>query len=471
VAAADEEVTVTRFSLELSQNKYLSTSDHHMHAVLTVRAEGVAARPRRPAAEVLVVDCSSSMDWPPTKITSARRAAAAAIDALPDGTWFAVVEGTHKAKIRFPDTPMLVQADADTRARAQAVAARLIASGGTAMSTWLAGARQLLDQHPDTVRHALLLTDGRNESETTGDLQRELDACEGRFVCDTRGIGDDWEPAELRRIAGALRGTADAVLEETALPAEFRRIIQAVTEKTVPGLGLRIYTPAFARVEFLRQVAPTEIDLTGEAEGGVLEVATGAWGEEAREYHLCLAIDLHGRPRYEDVQLGRVELVPPDGSVEVPAAPVPICGHITEDERLSTHIDEMVERYTVQADLGRHLRAGWARFGEDDAAGAAAEWAKAVELARRLGNDEVLRRLGRLVDIDPDTGEVAVKDSIRPRDGFSAVLSFASDMASNPSAMPAPAGPPRKCPNCTKLSPPDAVVCMACGRRLGEVAP
>jgi hypothetical protein len=468
-------VTVTEFSLELSQNKYLSTSDGHMHAVVTVRASDVAGGVGRPSAEVLVVDCSSSMDWPPTKIANARRAAAAAVDALPDGAWFALVEGTGQARVAYPDTRRLVQADDRTRQRAKAAAAHMIAIGATAMSTWLALARDLLDTRPDAVRHALLLTDGRNESEPAARLHRVLDECEGRFTCDARGIGDDWEPEELRRIAGVLRGTADAVLEDTDLPDEFRRLIRSATDRAVPDVKLRLVLPPFSRIEFLRQVAPTEIDLTDRAVAvrpGTVEISTGAWGEESREFFLGLAVDMRGRPRFEDLQLGRVELVPPDDSVRVPALPTAILGHVTEDVRLSTRIDDSVQRYSVQGDLGQRLKAGWVRFGEDDRDGAAAEWGEAVRLATKLGNEEILRRLARLVDVDPRTGVATVKPGIRPRDGFSVVLSLASSATSDRPVVPAEAmvGKPRVCRRCNGQSPADAVACMRCGNDF-EAAP
>lgn len=466
---------MTEFSLELSQNKYLSTSDGHMHGVLTVRAADVTGVAARPSAEVLVVDCSSSMDWPQTKIANARRAAAVAVDALPDGTYFALVEGTGKATMAYPGTPQLVPANDQTRRRAKAAAARMVAIGATAMSTWLTLARDLLAQHPDAVRHTLLLTDGRNESEPASALHRALDACEGQFTCDARGIGDDWEPDELRRIAAVLRGTADAVLEDADLPAEFGRLILSAAGKAVPDVRLRLVTPAFARVEFVRQVAPTQIDLTDRIvaiKPGTVEVSTGAWGEESRDFHLSLAVDMRGRPRFEDLQLGRVEVVPPDAAVRVPAGPTPILGHVTEDVRLSTRIDDSVQRYTVRADLGQRLQAGWVRFGEDDREGATAEWGEAVRLATKLGNEEILRRLGRLVDIDADTGAVALKADIRPRDGFSAVLSLASAATSDKPVLPVEVatGTPRTCPDCGTLSPPDANFCQKCSRQFGDPA-
>ena len=48
------------------------------------------------SAEIIIVDCSGSMDHPKSKIIEARAATAAAVDVLTDGTWFAVVAGTTR---------------------------------------------------------------------------------------------------------------------------------------------------------------------------------------------------------------------------------------------------------------------------------------------------------------------------------------------------------------------------------------
>ena len=51
---------------------------------------------------VIMVDCSGSMDYPPTKMRNARDATAAAIDTLRDGVAFAVIAGTHVADGGLP---------------------------------------------------------------------------------------------------------------------------------------------------------------------------------------------------------------------------------------------------------------------------------------------------------------------------------------------------------------------------------
>ncbi|MGW7633451.1 hypothetical protein ACWGKO_31700, partial [Streptomyces griseoincarnatus] len=89
---------VPRFSVDVYQNEYLPEGGRLVNAVVTVTATGggtigsAVAAPHLyspgegpSAAVVLMVDCSGSMDHPPTKMRNARDATAAAIDTLRDG--------------------------------------------------------------------------------------------------------------------------------------------------------------------------------------------------------------------------------------------------------------------------------------------------------------------------------------------------------------------------------------------------
>ena len=53
------------FSLAVSQNRYLSTDDREMHAIVRITAGGLGAVSVE-AAEVILVDCSGSMSVPST---------------------------------------------------------------------------------------------------------------------------------------------------------------------------------------------------------------------------------------------------------------------------------------------------------------------------------------------------------------------------------------------------------------------
>ncbi|MGW3679780.1 hypothetical protein ACWDOM_09225, partial [Streptomyces prasinus] len=106
---------VPQFSVDVYQNEYLPEGGREVNAIVTVTATGggtigsAVAAPHfytpgegPSAAVVLMVDCSGSMDYPPTKMRNARDATAAAIDTLRDGVHFAVVGGTHLAKEVYP---------------------------------------------------------------------------------------------------------------------------------------------------------------------------------------------------------------------------------------------------------------------------------------------------------------------------------------------------------------------------------
>src|SRR5690349_11252650 len=217
---------VPQFSVDVYQNEYLPEGGREVNAVVTVTATGggtiggAVAAPHLyspgegpSAAVVLMVDCSGSMDYPPTKMRNARDATAAAIDALRDGVEFAVVGGTHVAEEVYPGGGRLAVAGVGTRERAKQALRKLSAGGGTAIGTWLRLADRLLASADVAIRHGILLTDGRNEHESPQDLKAALDACAGRFTCDARGVGTDWEVKEVTGIASALLGTADIVAD------------------------------------------------------------------------------------------------------------------------------------------------------------------------------------------------------------------------------------------------------------------
>src|SRR5262249_50725334 len=292
------------FTMTVSQNKYLAQQVNVMEAVVSVAARGLGRRPGPAgsgpdAAEVILVDCSGSMDVPRTKMPTARRATRAAVDALHDGVMFAVVAGTHGAAMAYPDKPALVPASPATKAEAKVVVNRLLANGGTAIGTWLDKAADLLAEYPAAVRHAMLFTDGRNEHETRQQLDTVLDRCRGRFVCDPGGIGEEWEPDELLRIVEVLNGQAKGVPRLTDMVDDFRALMQAAMRKVVPDVDLRIRTMINSRLRYVKQAHPTMVDLAPhrvQLDELTAEFATGSWADEKRDYQVCVEVDGTDRP-------------------------------------------------------------------------------------------------------------------------------------------------------------------------------
>lgn len=475
------------FNLSVSQNHYLSVDDDELHAIVTVTAKDLVAATggsTPEAAEVIVIDCSGSMSHPPPKISNARAATAAAIDALRDGVHFAVVEGTHDARMVYPANLELAKATAETKGAAKSAVRHLVASGGTAMGTWLRKADELLDAHPTAIRHVTLLTDGRNESELPSELETVLRACQGKFTCDGRGIGDDYSPEELSRIVSTLRGSADAIVDYSDLPADFVAIMRAAQTKEVPDVRLRVKRMPFAQVRLVRQRHPTDVDLT---EWGIsvdertIDFSTGSWGSgETREIHLCLAISHQGQAMATTIQAARLGMVlmAPGGTESTPCGePVPILVHWTDDDALSSIMDAKVAHYLGCTELHEAIKAGWVAYQAMNGERATAEWGRAVALAATLDHMQLLRRLRRLVDIegDPADGVVTLRENLQPRDYYSA---YFESQSSSRSLGPAPqwSAPmtrdesSKTCPRCSERWGADAVYCEKCGEKFTESA-
>ncbi len=254
------------FTVDIDQNPYLPAGGRDVSAVVTVTADAAGSVPAPAAgggsAEIVIVDCSGSMDYPPTKLSEARAATAAAVDVIHDGTAFAIVAGTSTAWAVYPtDGTMAIASDA-TRAQAKAALRSLRASGGTAIGQWLRLAHQIFQTSPATLRHAILLTDGKNQHETAEQLADAISLCEGVFRCDCRGVGTDWEVSELRKISTALLGTVDIVVDPAGLAADFEELMRGAMSKHLPDVLLRVWTPQQAALKFVKQVAPAIDDLT-----------------------------------------------------------------------------------------------------------------------------------------------------------------------------------------------------------------
>ncbi|MET9846595.1 VWA domain-containing protein [Streptomyces ossamyceticus] len=424
---------VPQFSVDVYQNEYLPEGGREVNAIVTVSATGggtvggavtaphLYAPGQGPSAAVaIMVDCSGSMDYPPTKMRNARDATAAAIDTLRDGVHFAVIDGTHVAREVYPGGGRLAVADPATRDQAKQALRRLSAGGGTAIGTWLRLADRLLASAEVEIRHGILLTDGRNEHESPEDLRAALDACAGRFTCDARGVGTDWEVKEVTAIASALLGTADIVADPAALSADFTQIMETTMGKEVADVALRLWTPVGTQIKFVKQVAPTVVDLTDrrtEAGPRAGDYPTGSWGDESRDYHVC--VEVPPASLGQEMLAARVSLVVPqsDGSAQNLGAQGLVKAVWTDDMTASTSINPQVAHYTGQAELAQVIQQGLDARKAGDIDGATAKLGRAVQLASASGNADTAKLLAKVVDVvDAATGTVRLKAKVAEAD-------------------------------------------------------
>jgi len=410
---------MAEFSAQVYQNEFLPDGGTDVHAIVSITCAGAGTAGQGAgqgaggdAAEIVIIDTSGSMHG--EKIKAARQAAAAAIEQVLDGTWFAVIAGTEQAKKVFPyrdaASPM-VRMEPSARAAVQETVSVLRAGGGTAIGSWLRLARQLFDTVPSLVqRHAILLTDGKNQSESAATLDAAVREAQEVFQCDCRGVGAGWNVAELRAVATALLGTVDLIPRPEAMAESFATLMRQAMGRGVADATLRVWAPRGATVLFVRQVSPTVDDLTNRRvsinplTGGY---PTGAWGDESRDYHV--AVRLAAKPVGAEQLAARVQLALGD---QVVASGL-VKALWSDDATLTTRIDPAVAHYTGQAELAEAIQEGLAAKAAGDEATARVRLGRAVQLAAQTGDDEATSQLRKVVDVeDAATGRVRLRRDV-----------------------------------------------------------
>jgi hypothetical protein len=401
------------YTAEAFQNEFLALGATEVNAIVTVASSGAeGGRRTAGATEIIIVDCSGSMQAE-GRMVAARQAAKAAVNCIDDGVRFAIIAGVSTAQQLFPAPGQLAVATPETRAQAVGAIDRLQANGGTAMGAWLKLAGQLFAQRPGDITHAILLTDGEN-GEYKGYLEGVLQELGGTFTCDCRGVGTNWTVSELRKIATAMLGTVDIVARPQDLAAAFEQMMTAAMGKTSADVQLKVWTPVNATVRFVKQVEPQVADLTGKrVEDGPRagRYPLGAWGSESRDYHVC--VDVTPGAAGDEMLAARVSVV--EG--ETVLAQTLVRAVWTEDSALSTRINRQVAHYTGQAELADAIQAGIeARKAGDDRT-ATLKFGRAAQLAHESGNKATEELLATVVDIeDAATGTVRLRRKVEAAD-------------------------------------------------------
>jgi hypothetical protein len=409
---------MAEFTAAVYQNEFLPDGGTDVNAIVTITCQGAGTAGQSGsgnAGEIIIVDTSGSMG--PATMAAAKEAAQAALAEIVDGTYFAVIAGADRAMLAFPAVssgPGMVRMDASTRAIAEAAIDRFVGSGGTAISTWLDLAGQLFASVPEvTQRHALLLTDGENR-ERPGRLDEAINRATGYFQCDCRGVGTDWQVAEIRRIAQALLGSVDIIPGPAQMKAQFQEIMRASMSRGVADAKLRVWTPQGAQVLFVRQVAPTLEDLTDRRVAVnplTGDYPTGAWSDESRDYHVAIRVAAKAIGQEQlaaRVQLALGEDVVTQGLVKATWS---------NNSELTAKIDKQVAHYTGQTELAAMIQEGLAAKAAGDEATATTKLGRAVQLAAQTGNDEATAKLRKVVEVDNEAeGTVRLKRAVDKAD-------------------------------------------------------
>ncbi len=401
-----------QFTLDTYFNPYLTVGGSRVDAIITVTASDTTSSPvqtvrKTTKAVAYLVDTSGSMN-DANKLKMAKVALRQAVELLDEDCLFSIIAFDSRAHVVVSMRP----ATRVNKEAAREHITQLNAQGGTSMSTALKAALGEFAKAGDAIPYAQFLTDGENNNEDRAELGHALKECEGRFTCDCWGVGVEWHPDELRRIAGQLLGTADAVPDPDHLEARFREALSRVLSKGVGDVRLRLQLPKTSKIVTVKQMSPEIVDLlklASSVDERNTDVPTGAWSSgESRDYHVAFALEPQSEG--EEMMACRPKVVYTQNGTEVVTEGQRIVATWTSDEALSTRIDPNVAHYTGQEELASAIREGLDAKARGNIDEATVLLGKAAKIAIQTGNDEVTARLKKVVDvIDPDTGTVRLK--------------------------------------------------------------
>jgi hypothetical protein len=406
------------FTAEVFQNPYLPQGAKEVNAIMTITTSGndggTIATPMN-GQRLFGIICDTSGSMGGAKMIAAKDAIVKLIDLLPTDAAFFIVTGSSRAKLLVP----VVNAVPENKMRAISQVKEISANGGTLMSTWLHTALGEFSKMPTAICQALLLTDGQNDLSDEQDLTRVLDASEGMFQCDCRGVGTDWRVSELQKIAAKLLGTTDIIASPDRIADDFQEILTKAMGKTVSDVSLRLWTPVGAKVLFCKQVSPEIVDVTSRAKvvsERIVEYPTGAWGShESRDYHFCIQINPGNVG--DEMLAGRASLITQAHGVETKITEAKILATWTEDEAKTAKIDRRVAHYTGQAELAQSIQEGLEARAQGNIEVATVKLGKAVKLAHDSGNEATAKLLRSVVDVeDAAAGTVRIKRTVAKED-------------------------------------------------------
>lgn len=392
------------FSLQCFFNPYLGAGNTRLDAVLTVSSNVAVAATQSAGKRAVgfIMDVSGSMAG--EKLAQAKLAARRGIDLLSEDTWFFVVTFSGAAQLLVPPC----QATANNKFAAHQRIQDAKASGSTAMSRALARALDAVQASGADIASVYLLTDGQNDNNDTAHLPDVLEACQGKFQCDCRGVGTDWQPSELRRVSAALLGSADAITDAAGLEEDFKGFLARSMGKSIARAVLRLTSPRIVKLVTVKQVSPEIVDqlpLAVRLDEKTTEIPLGSWGAETRDYQL--AFELPANAVGEEMLVCRPSIV---AGSEAPIACAPVAVKWSADDVLTTRISKEVAHYNGQSELAAVIQEGLEAQGHGDEDRATRLLGRAAQIAEQSGNEEVTRRLKKVVDVvDAAAGTVRLR--------------------------------------------------------------
>lgn len=399
------------FTIESYYNPHLAVGADRIDAIFTVTAtngEVYTSQNQGSKAIVFVLDVSGSMQEK-DKLAQGKLALRRCIDLLDEKCLFSVITFSFEAEVIVPMSLATEFAKAQAHQRIQ----KLYASGGTCMSRALLAVLKEFRSADNAIGFVQFVTDGDNDRNDRQALENALQECEGKYQCDCWGVGTDWRPDELRKIAGRLLGTADAVPNPEQLEMHFKGALQRALAKGIGDVRLRLQLPKTCKILTAKQMSPEIADLiklTKKVDDKNTDIPLGAWGAESRDYHV--AFQLESQVDGEEMMVCRPKVVYSEDGSEIVVDGQRVIAAWTSDEALTARINSQLAHYTGQEELADSIREGLEAKARGDIDRATVLLGKAAKIAIQSGNDEVTMRLKKVVDVvDVEQGTVRLRSS------------------------------------------------------------
>ena len=396
-----------KFTAESFFNAHLGVGATRLDAVVTVSAsnDGAPMQNKGRLLAIFVGDVSGSMDG--KKLQQMKHAVRVGVDCLDENTWFSVIAFHSQEQVVVPATRATDAAKAAAHHTVQA----LKAGGGTVMSKALMAAAKQAEAVEADIVQVYFVTDGENDKGDVKALDAAIAFCDKKLQASCWGVGTDWDPRDLRTIAGRLLGRADAVPDPETLQAKFREALAQGMSKGVSGVKLRLWMPRTVQIVTMKQMSPEIADLKNlcaRIDEKTIEVPLGSWGEENRDYHF--GFELATQAEGEEMMVCRPKVVYTQDGTEVSIDGQRIVATWSSDDVLTTRINAQVAHYTGQEELAHSIQEGLAAKSRGDIDQATVLLGKAARIAIETGNDEVTQRLKKVVDvIDAQEGTVRLR--------------------------------------------------------------
>ena len=399
------------WTLEPFFTRWLSPSTTKADMVLSVSlGVGTSASTRRCVGFLIDGSGSTEKTIPPAGLSILEmevESTLTAIEALPVGTDYFVLFFTEYVKVIVSPTRFTGLLSEDVRGKMRAITP----GGGTKFAPALAQAYDFIKTDYESIPCILmLLTDGKSNDKAHV-LDKILVQMGDSCRVHARGVGLEWHPEALRKIAEATSG--DAMMTPSDMDGmrrSFLDVTNAAGSVAVKDVRLRLVVPRTSRLVSVRQAVPVEIDLLSRVRSvdeRVLEIPLGAWGEESRDF--LLGFEFGALPPGERMMVCRASLVVRDREV---TAPAPMVVDWSTDPSLTDRRDGVVAHYRGEAEKVQAINEGVSALSIGDLDIATARLGLAARLAAESGDTETLARIGRVAEIvDASAGTVRVKAS------------------------------------------------------------